>query len=133
MFVKGQKIVCIDDVFTDAVRKLYRRLPVKDVVYTVREVYLGRGNVLAKDSGKMDGEIGILLVEIVNPGDPALQQGIHGELGFKGERFAPLETLPDEESSEDKKDKTWEEIEAERYAQHPETELVPQPVRKSSP
>ena len=117
MFLKGQKVVCIDDNFTAAARLMFKQLPVRDVVYTVREVYVGRGNVLKADSGKMDGEIGILLVELVNPPDPALKKGLVYELGFKAERFAPLETLPDEKAEEE--DKSWAEIEAEKYATVP--------------
>ena len=55
MFLKGQKVVCIDDDFTAGARLLFKHLPVRDVVYTVRDVYVGRGNLLKADSGKMDG------------------------------------------------------------------------------
>jgi hypothetical protein len=123
MFLKGQKVVCVDDNFTAAARLLFKHLPVKDVVYTVREVYVGRGNLLKADSGKMDGEIGILLVELVNPPDPSLKKGLLYELGFKAERFAPLETLPDEHAEQD--DKSWAEIEAEKYGQVPDEVKVP--------
>ena len=118
MFLKGQKVVCIDGDFSAAARLLFKNLPVKDVVYTVRGVYVGRGNLLRADSGKMDGEIGILLVELVNPPDPSLKKGLLYELGFKAERFAPLETLPDEEATEG--DKSWAEIEDEKYTGVPQ-------------
>ena len=100
---------------------MFKQLPVRDVVYTVRQVYVGRGNILRKDSGKMEGEIGILLVELVNPPDPSLKQGLLYELGFKAERFAPLETMPDEKASGDK---SWEELEAEKYATVPQEEIL---------
>jgi hypothetical protein len=121
MFLKGQKVVCVDDNFSQSARLLFKQLPVKDVVYTVREVYVGRGNILKAHSGTMEGEIGILLVELVNPPDPSLRKGLLYELGFKAERFAPLETLPDEEAEEG--EKTWEELEAEKYAPVPKTPL----------
>lgn len=77
-------------------RLLYRYLPKKDSVYTVRAIYIGRGNYTRTESGKKDGEIGVLLEELVNPRDPALKQGLHGELGFNSERFAPLQSEDDE-------------------------------------
>jgi hypothetical protein len=91
MFSKGQKVVCINDEFGPLVRKLYAHLPKKDSVYTVRAMYIGRGNVTKAGSGQQDGEIGLLLEELVNPRDPALKSGLNGELGFNSERFAPLE------------------------------------------
>jgi hypothetical protein len=115
MFEKGQKVVCVDDDFTPAVLALYEKVPVKDTVYTIRTVYVGRGNVLKKDSGKMDGEIGVLLEEIRNPVDPSLRTGLSGELGFRSERFAPLQTVPDEENAE----KSWDQMEEERYGRAP--------------
>lgn len=103
MFQKGQKIVCINDDFPSLARKLYAQLPKKDSVYTVRAVYIGRGNYTAAGSGKMEGEIGVLLEEIRNPTDPALRTGLNGELGFNSERFAPLQYNTDsaEESTTD--------------------------------
>ncbi len=91
MFVKGQKVVCVNDDFSGLVRKIYAQLPARDSVYTVRAVFLGRGNAGAAGSGQQDGEIGVLLEELRNPRDPALKNGLDGELGFNSERFAPLE------------------------------------------
>lgn len=93
MFTVGQKVVCVDDQFDSLTASVYRALPVKDVVYTIRAVYVGRSQ-LACAPGSSDGEIGVLLVELVNPPDPG---NLHKqELGFKSERFAPL--LTDEET-----------------------------------
>ena len=89
--VKGQKVVCINDTFTPAIRALYKQLPVKDNIYTVREVFLGREKIVkAGDSAT----VGLLLEELTNPSDP-FHRG-EQELGFSSERFAPLNTLPDE-------------------------------------
>jgi hypothetical protein len=63
-------------------------------------VYIGRGNYYRHDSGRKDGEIGVLLEEILNPADPALRKGLNGELGFNGERFAPLETTEESRETE---------------------------------
>ena len=93
--VKGQKVVCINDTFSVSVRALYKQLPVKGDVYTIREVYLGREKIV---KGGESATVGLLLEEIRNPPDP-FHQGKQ-ELGFSSERFAPLEELPDEEAEE---------------------------------
>ena len=89
--VKGQRVVCINDVFSPTVRALYKQLPVKDTIYTVREVFLGREKIV---KGGDTATVGLLLEELVNPKDP-FHQG-EQELGFTSERFAPLNELPDE-------------------------------------
>lgn len=92
MFSKGQKVVCINDDFPPEAAVLFAELPKKDQAYTVRGMYIGRGSYYRHESGKKDGEIGLLLEEVLNPRDPALKTGLNGELGFNSERFAPLET-----------------------------------------
>jgi hypothetical protein len=89
--VKGQKVVCINDTFSPTVRALYKQLPVKDNIYTIREVFLGREKIV---KGGDTATVGLLLEELVNPKDP-FHQG-EQELGFTSERFAPLNELPDE-------------------------------------
>lgn len=93
--VKGQKVVCINDTFTPTIRALYKQLPVKDTIYTIREVFLGREKVVR---GGDTATVGLLLEELTNPKDP-FHQG-EQELGFTSERFAPLNELPDEEAEE---------------------------------
>ena len=44
--VKGQKVVCVNDTFPASIRALYQQLPVKDNIYTIREVFLGREKVV---------------------------------------------------------------------------------------
>ena len=90
--VKGQKVICINDTFSPTVRALYKQLPVKDTIYTVREVFLGREKIV---KGGDTATVGLLLEELTNPRDP-FHQG-EQELGFSSERFAPLNTVPDEE------------------------------------
>jgi hypothetical protein len=94
--VKGQRVVCINDSFTQFVRALYKQLPVKDKTYTIREVFLGREKIV---KGGESATVGLLLEELHNPPDPfhAGQQ----ELGFSSERFALLDELPDEENAEE--------------------------------
>lgn len=91
--VKGQKVVCINDTFSEFIRAIYRQLPVKGKTYVIREVFLGREKVV---KGGDTATVGLLLQELTNPPDPfhAGQQ----ELGFSSERFAPLEELPAEEA-----------------------------------
>ncbi|MES2693003.1 MAG: hypothetical protein V4773_05985 [Verrucomicrobiota bacterium] len=91
--VKGQKVVCINDTFSPTIRALYKQLPVKDTIYTVREVFLGREKIV---KGGDSATVGLLLEELTNPRDP-FHQG-EQELGFTSERFAPLNELPDEEA-----------------------------------
>lgn len=68
MFTTGQKVVCIDDEFTEFIKVRYSALPTKNSIYTVRDV-----------------EVAIYLEELINP---ANQAGT--ERGFNAERFAPL-------------------------------------------
>ena len=91
--VKGQKVACINDSLPQFVRAIYKELPVKGNVYTIREVFLGREKIV---KGGDSATVGLLLEELRNPPDPfhAGQQ----ELGFSSERFAPMEELPPEEA-----------------------------------
>jgi len=89
--IKGQRVVCVNDTFSAAVRALYQQLPVKGDTYTIREVFLGREKIV---KGGDTATVGLLLEELKNPPDP-FHQG-QQELGFSSERFAPLEELPDE-------------------------------------
>ena len=90
--IKGQKVVCVNDVFSAAVRALYKQLPVKGDTYTIREVFLGREKIV---KGGDSATVGLLPEELKNPPDP-FHQG-QQELGFSSERFAPLNELPDEQ------------------------------------
>lgn len=92
--VKGQKVVCINDTFPQIILALYKQLPVKGKVYTVREVFLGREKIVR---GGDTATVGLLLEELKNPPDP-FHQG-QQELGFSSERFAPLEEIPEEEAA----------------------------------
>jgi hypothetical protein len=93
--IKGQKVACINDVFSEFVRAIYLQLPVKGKTYTIREVFLGREKIV---KGGDTATVGLLLDELSNSPDPfhAGQQ----ELGFSSERFAPLEELPAQEEEE---------------------------------
>src|SRR4051812_31149833 len=90
--IKGQKVVCVNDSFPEIVRAIYKQLPVKDNIYTIREVFLGREKIV---KGGDSATVGLLLEELTNPPDP-FHKG-EQELGFSSERFAPLQEVPDEE------------------------------------
>jgi len=95
MFVKGQRVVCVDDKFHASIAKMFAQLPIKDRVYTVRDVYLGQ-----EAPGSDGATCGILLMELLNPVDKRKR-----ELGFNSERFAPLDNANEEE------EETTEEVE----------------------
>ena len=90
--IAGSKVVCINDEFPNWAKAMYNALPVKDKIYTVRDVMPG---VNPKFVGKNpdgsnvfagDPEIAITLEEIVNPIDP--KSGY--EYAYKSDRFAHL-------------------------------------------
>ncbi|MFA5263170.1 MAG: hypothetical protein WC378_05045 [Opitutaceae bacterium] len=94
--VKGQRVVCINDTFSEFIRAIYLQLPVKGKTYTIREVFLGREKIV---KGGDSATVGILLHELHNPPDP-FHMG-QQELGFTSERFAPLEEAPAEQAEEE--------------------------------
>ena len=104
MFQNGQQVVCINDSFEPWVFDLYRALPKKGKIYTVRAVGVGRSNpkfeVNADAEIKLTGaefDLMILLKELVNPDDP--HSSAKQELGFRSERFAPLQEDEEEEET----------------------------------
>ena len=68
-------------------RAIYRALPKKDVVYTVRASALGRTRTGGADKGC---SYLVLLVELVNGPDPYMHPTVAEELGFRSDRFAPV-------------------------------------------
>ncbi len=101
----GSLVVCLDDVFPEWAKKIYTALPVKGEVYTVREMAPGRGVPFVVENGKIvpngggdkSPEIHLLLEELKNPPDPFCAGR---ELGFKAERFAPIEFAEAETAAE---------------------------------
>ena len=83
MFLPGQKVVCVNDVFPAAIKKFYWKLPVHGVTYTIRELLPGI------DTRGEPGEMCVYLVELLNP---CSDKPPYPERGFKAERFRPLET-----------------------------------------
>jgi hypothetical protein len=89
MFLPGEKVVCVDDVFPEAIKKFYWKLPVKGVTYTIRDLVPGI------DPAGEPGEMCVYLVELLNP---CSDKPPYPERGFKAERFRPLETDTETES-----------------------------------
>ena len=96
MFQNGQRVVCIDDSFEPWVFDLFSSLPKKNSIYTVRSVRPGRSNpnFVVDDDANLsisaaEFDILLLLEELINPNDP--HSSIEQELGFRAERFAPLQ------------------------------------------
>ena len=96
MFDEGEKIVCINDTFESLHRKIYRELPKKGVVYTVRECSLGRLKTGAANPGV---SYRILLEEISNDLDPYMDEATAEELGFRSDRFAPVTRIEEGEEA----------------------------------
>ena len=95
MYQTGQRIVCINDDFEPWVYDLYRSLPKRNQLYTVRSIGMGRSNPKFEvDAGanlqikSAEVDFIVLLKELNNPDDP--HSSLKQELGFRAERFAPL-------------------------------------------
>jgi hypothetical protein len=90
----GQRVVCINDTFEPWVHEYYDQLPTKGQTYTIRAVTLGRGTLVGSELA----EVKLLLEELHNPPDPHHKGS--DELGFRSDRFAPLEELETSEAAE---------------------------------
>jgi hypothetical protein len=96
MFKVGQKVVLVDDKWTETVRQLYLQLPVLDTVYVVRAVRVGvKADELIMDMRRVL-EPSLLLVSIYNP---ANNLGV--EAGFAAHRFRALDELKKESVKEE--------------------------------
>ena len=91
MFSVGQKIVLVDDKWSESVKQLYLQLPVRDSVYVVRAVRVGvRADELIMDMRRVL-EQSILLTGIYNP-----TNNLGVEAGFAASRFRALDELKQE-------------------------------------
>ena len=80
--VSGTKVICVDDLFPTSILQYYTNLPLKDKVYTIRDVEVGVG---------INGEAGEIAVTLVELSNPVSKTPPHRERGFKVERFRELE------------------------------------------
>jgi hypothetical protein len=90
----GQRVVCINDTFEPWVHEYFDQLPVKGQTYQIRAMSLGRGTLVGSEMA----EVKLLLEELHNPPDPH-HKGSE-ELGFRSDRFAPLEELEESAAAE---------------------------------
>ena len=96
MFSVGQKVVLVDDKWSDTVKQIYLQLPVLDTVYVVRAVRVGvKADELIMDMRRVL-EPSLLLVSIYNP---ANNLGV--EAGFAAHRFRALDELKKESVKEE--------------------------------
>jgi len=72
----------VDDRFPPEIFIYYTNLPIKDKVYTIRDVEVGVG---------INGEAGEIAVTLVEISNPVSKVPPHRERGFKVERFRELE------------------------------------------
>lgn len=96
---KGSKVVCIDDRFPTDILIYYSALPIKDKVYTIRDMGVGLN---------LKGEHGEIVVYLSELHNPKSAKTPFPERGFAEWRFQEL-APPAEESEQVKK---LEEIEA---------------------
>ena len=89
--VSGTKVICVDDRFPPEILIYYTNLPLKDKVYTIRDVEVGIG---------LNGEAGEIAVTLVELANPVSEVPPHRERGFKVERFRELE--PEVEVAEER-------------------------------
>lgn len=87
---EGSKVVCVDDSFETGIINLYKMLPIKDKVYTVRGMSVGVSTTSEA------GEIAVYLVGLENP---CSNVPPFPERGFRIERFREIEE-PVEEAVE---------------------------------
>ena len=102
MFIENMRVVCINDTWQPWVLGLYKNLPRKGFNYTIRTVGVGitdpsfnKGEDGKVSTSNTKEEFIVTLQEMVNPPDPFNKYG--EELGFSGERFAPIEEITEEE------------------------------------
>ncbi len=79
MFLPGQKVVCVNDAFSEVAKSLYTSLPVRGVAYAVR-------------STKPCLEPGDLCVYLIGLENPRSSIEPYLERGFDSKRFRPLDS-----------------------------------------
>ena len=91
MIKEGDQVVCVDDVFDPKSVKIIPNRPVKDNIYTIREIRYY----------DMHDKMGVTLVEVKNPIHVRDFFGRLQEPSFNIIRFAPLDKVLDEISIEE--------------------------------
>lgn len=96
MFAIGMKLVCIDDVFPTWAKVVYKELPKKGNIYTLRHFDAGCTDIknITENEDKSVLFLGtkgyvVLVNELKNPIHPKSGK----EMGFNATRFAPVENI----------------------------------------
>jgi hypothetical protein len=114
MYEKGNRIICVNDKFEPDIACLFKMLPEKGEIYTVRECTIGTTNPW---NGAIHDNISfkVLLEELINDIDPCTIKGCQEEMGFASHRFVLPEQLSEEEEEKvfvgvgtDKKQDWWQ-------------------------
>lgn len=79
---RGSKVICVDDAFPKEAVSFYTHLPVKDHVYTIRDVGIGVN---------WKGEPGEVVVYLEGMYNPNSSKPPHPERGFNQERFREIQ------------------------------------------
>jgi|LauGreDrversion4_2_1035121.scaffolds.fasta_scaffold319082_4 hypothetical protein len=91
MIKEGDQVVCVDDVFDPRSMEIIPNRPIKDKIYTVREMRYY----------DMHDKMGVLLVEVKNSKNVRDMFGKTQEPSFNVIRFAPLDKVLDSISIEE--------------------------------
>lgn len=96
MFITGDRVVLVDDKWPNFIA-LYDFIPIKNRVYTVREVRMGQTTAIkSKNKNPEDDcEVAITLEEGKNGPDPLCKSGLI-ELAFRADRFRKVDEVKQE-------------------------------------
>ena len=95
MFRVGQRVVCVDDTFSEGILKWLIQIPKKGEVYTIREIQQGIDE-------RLFPSISLLLKGINNGASDAPP---YRERGFHSRRFRPLTEEENKTQTKNKKEK----------------------------
>jgi len=96
MFEPGTKVCCVDDKIHPEIAYMYKHLPKKGGVYTIRDCTIGSTNNFSADP-YANQSFKVTLEELINDVDPTTVNGCNEELGFRSDRFVPLEEYHEKE------------------------------------
>lgn len=96
MLCSGDKVVLINDKWPKQI-VWYDEIPIKNKVYTVRDVRMARVKPIDSESA----EVAITLVECKNGPDPLFKELV--ELAFLAERFKKVDEVREEKKMKNKK------------------------------
>ena len=87
---KGSRVICVDDRFPPDILAYYDNLPLKDLVYVVRDMGVGIS---------VAGEPGEIVVYLEGLDNPSSLKPPYPERGFASWRFREIQPPPEESVS----------------------------------